>query len=184
MTAEGAGGGDGPEREPRSIRPFDDNLDLELGAVTLRQEEDSLRVVQLGGLARGVNSSVNEWCKTYTAVDTSPPPQWFSSAGMPEKELATDHGGARISGRLNGGPLAWSTWSLVWVSKKKKCKLWTQRLGYQGRTLPDSERQRFDPQDQEDDRQRSWNVSKQCHRIVRGEMCQQLLHPDEGGRIR
>ena len=50
VTAEGAGGGDGPEREPRSIRPFDDYLYFELGAVTLRQEEESSRVVQLGGL--------------------------------------------------------------------------------------------------------------------------------------
>ena len=72
MTAEGAGGGDGPEREPRRIRPFDDYLYFELGAVTLRQEEESSRVVQLGGLASGVSSLVNEWCKTYTAVDTSP----------------------------------------------------------------------------------------------------------------
>ena len=85
VTAEGTGGGDGPEREPRSIRPFDDYLDLELGTVTLRQEEESPRVVQLGGLASCVSSLVNEWCKTYTAVDTSPPPQWLSSAGMPEK---------------------------------------------------------------------------------------------------
>ena len=155
MTAEGAGGGDCPERELRSIRPFDDNLDLELGAVTLRQEEESSRAVQLGGLASGVSSLVNEWCKTYTAVDSSPLPQWCSSAGIPEKlrrgrgqqrcavqtatgELATDHGGARVSG-LNGGPLDWSTWRRVWCGCQKKRKLWAQRLGYQGRTLSDSE---------------------------------------------
>ena len=64
VTAEGAGGGDGPEQEPPSIRPFDDYLYFELGAVTLRQEEESSRVVQLGGLASGVSSLVNEWCKT------------------------------------------------------------------------------------------------------------------------
>ena len=45
VTAEGAGGGDGPEREPRRIRPFDDYLYFELRAVTLRQEEESSRVV-------------------------------------------------------------------------------------------------------------------------------------------
>ena len=92
--------------------------------------------MQLGGLASGVSSLVNEWCKTYRAVDTSPLPQWCSSAGIPEKlrrgrgqqrcavqtatgELATDHGGARISGRLNGGPLAWSTWRRVWCGCQK-----------------------------------------------------------------
>ena len=96
MTAEGAGEGDGPERVPRSIRPFDDYLDLELGAVTLRQEEESSRVVQLGGLASGVSGLVNEWCKTYTAVDTSLLPQWCSSAGIPEKlRRGRGHNGAR-----------------------------------------------------------------------------------------
>ena len=154
VTAEGAGGGDGPEQEPPSIRSFDDYLDLELGAVTLRHEEESSRVVQLGGLASGVSSLVNEWCKTYRAVDTSPPPHWCSSAGILEKlrrgrgqqrcAVQTATGELRSRWSKNIGTTEWRTTrlvdveeSLVWVSKK--CKLWAQRLGYQGRTLPDSE---------------------------------------------
>ena len=54
-TAEGAGGGESLEPDPPSIGAFDDYLDMELGARILKQEEELLTSVQLGGLATGVN---------------------------------------------------------------------------------------------------------------------------------
>ena len=200
VTAEGAGGGDGPEQEPPSIRPFDDYLDLELGAVTLRHEEESSRVAARR-LASGVSSLVNEWCKTYRAVDTSPLPQWCSSAGIPERlcrgrgqqrcavhtatgELATDHGGARISGRLNGGPLAWSTWRRVWCGCQKNASFgrngWVTKGGRylipNDSALTHMIRKMIDKE----------GGTSQCNVIeLYEERCVlQLLQRDEGGRIR
>ena len=54
-------------------------------------------------------------------------------------EVATDQGGARISGGLNGGTTRLGRRGGESGVGLKKRKLWAQQLGYQGRTLSDSE---------------------------------------------
>ena len=147
-TAEGSGGA-GPEPDPPSNGNFGD-LKFELGSFTLQQESSKLK--WLGGMARG-KSDAKRWSKNAAGrgqhwiqvnydsdAAVAAFPRHFAEGavcyGAQNKtatgELTTDCGGARILGRVNGGPLRRNMGSLVDADKTPMSASTCARLGLNG----------------------------------------------------